>query len=361
MRIFVSTLIAGVLAGVPAPSVADAPRTFTARWEAGSAKGGETLVLGFPSAPPSVEAVAAPWGMDVLVPDASIAEPLPSGTTAERADAGTRLRVEGAGVTLRAVRIAGDTVRLELFFPAAGSTGSAYAIGVGDIVAVTVYKNPDLSGEFPVAPDGTIALPLIGSVTAAGSTESGFAESVARKLAESYLVDPQVSASVKVYQSQFVYVTGAVPRSSRVAIRPGMTMRGILSEAGVALAPGITVELRRGSGETSTRDATGLDGVSPKAGDVITVQEPRYISVYGEVRRPNRILLTPGLTLLQAIAMAEGLTDWANKKEVRILRKRGGGPETDEVPVNLNKVEDREVQDPLLHADDVIIVKRRFL
>jgi polysaccharide export outer membrane protein len=106
-------------------------------------------------------------------------------------------------------------------------------------------------------------------------------------------------------------------------------------------------------------DSSGLDAFEPRDGDVLTVQEPRFVSIYGEVRRPSRVVLVPGLTLLQGITLAEGLTEWASKKEVRILRKGPNGPE--EVLVNLNKVEEREIPDPVLQADDVVIVKRRFL
>ena len=97
----------------------------------------------------------------------------------------------------------------------------------------------------------------------------------------------------------------------------------------------------------------------PEDGDVLSVQEPLYVFVQGEVRRPGRIALAKGLTLLQAIAMSEGLTDWASKREVRILRK--SGEKNEEIRVNLNKVEAREMPDPPLVSNDIVLVKRRIL
>ncbi|HEX6851528.1 MAG TPA: polysaccharide biosynthesis/export family protein [Candidatus Polarisedimenticolaceae bacterium] len=362
-RVTIAATLVWIAVAVGAAAVAadEAPGA-TVRWESSPNGRSETLVVRFQGAAPHVDAALKAWGLELSFTGVEVAPPLPEGVRVEKDGARTRLRVERGGMTLSGFRVGASEVAFEVAVPPPVAAGSAaYTIGVGDVLSVTVYKNADLSGEFPVTPEGTVAMPLVGPVRAAGMSEAAFSEALARILAEDYLVDPQVSASVKIYQSQFVYVTGAVPRSSRVAVRPGTTLRGVLSEAGVALAQGMTVELRRSSGETSILDPAGLDTVTPKDGDVLTVQEPRYVSVYGEVRRPNRILLTPGMTLLQAIAMAEGLTEWANKKEVRILRKAGTGAEADEVLVNLNKVEDRETADPQLQADDIVIVKRRFL
>lgn len=341
-------------------AAAESSGSLSVVWEPGGDPGDRALVLRFPAAPPAVSASVSPSGLEVEVTGVAVAEPLPPEVRAVREGSKTLLRVERRGLRLRGVRVEGTAVVLDVTGPLAPATGSsAYSIGVGDVLSVSVYKNPDLSGEFPVTPEGKIVMPLLGPVASAGKTEAALAEELTRRLATDYLVDPQVSVSVRIYQSQFVHVTGAVQRSSRVAIRPGITLRGVLSEAGVALQPGMTVELRRSTGETLTLDANRLDSLSPLDGDVLTVQEPKYISIYGEVRRSNRLVLVPGMTLLNAIAMAEGLTDWANKKEIRILRKGPSGQQ--EITVNLRDIEDGDANDPALKPDDVIIVKRRIL
>jgi polysaccharide export outer membrane protein len=111
-----------------------------------------------------------------------------------------------------------------------------------------------------------------------------------------------------------------------------------------------------------TLDPTTLEAPDcpvPRDGDVLTVQEPGYVYVQGEVKRPSRLPYVPQMTLLHVITMVEGLTDWANKREVRILRTVGA--ETVEETVNLKRIEERKDPDPPVQAGDVILVRRRML
>jgi polysaccharide export outer membrane protein len=307
-----------------------------------------------------------PGGLSVWLPEVAVGEIRAAGIRASAESGGTRLRIERPGAELRSVTLDAESVRILISraAPTAMRSSSGYRIGVGDVVTVAVYKNADLSGDFPVAHDGTINLPLVGPVAASGVSDTDLAARIARILDRDFLIDPQVSVSIKTYQSQWVYVTGVVTRAVRIPLSPGMTMKDALSEAGVALSPGQVAVLTRvaGSGESLTLDAEALearDCPAPRDGDVLTVSEPAYVFVQGEVRRPGRLPLTSNLTLLQAIAMSEGLTDWANKKEVVILRTLGR--ETVEETINLKKVEDRRVQDPPLKAGDQILVRRRVL
>jgi polysaccharide export outer membrane protein len=332
------------------------------RWENGLVAGTEVLVIQTDVAPSAVEARLVDNGLQVHLDGVTVNDAaLPKGIKASRTGGTTRLDVDRAGLAVRSIRVEGNRARIVVSVPTS-SASSAYQVGVGDVLAIAVYKNDDLTGEFTVAPDGSIVFPLVGSIPAAGHTEAGIAAALRQALSTDYLVDPQVAVSVKVYQSQFIYVTGAVARSGRVAIRPGLTLRGALAEAEAALIPGVTVELRRASGETTTLDMAALDVADtplPRSGDVLTVLQSNYVSIYGEVRRSSRLVLSPGMTLLQAIAMAEGLTEWANKKKVQILRK--GEAKTEELLINLNQVEAHAVPDPLLRPEDVIIVGRRIL
>jgi len=342
----------------------------TVRWE-GGAEGAASLVLQLEQPASAVESRVTGSQVEILLENAAIPSTgLPEGVRAIREGSSTRLRLERPGLTFRSVRVEGSTVTVAVFVggeagtPAhpASAAPEAYAVGVGDVLSVTVYNNADLSGEFTVAPDGSIALPLVGQVQVVGRTEALIRGDITDRLKTDYLVDPQVSVSVKTYQSQFVYVTGAVPRASRVAIRSGLTLRGALAEAGAAISPGITVELRRANGEVTMLEADKLDAADaplPKDRDVLTVQQSNFISIYGEVRRSSRLALTPEMTLLQAIAMAEGLTDWANKKKIKILRKGATGSE--ELMINLVEVEGHKAPDPRLLPEDVIIVGRRVL
>ena len=361
-RIVMSTFL---LLGLAFPASAAASKSAKARWGSGTDASTASLIVEFDGPAPAIEAAMVGSALEVSLDGATVADAgLPEGVTARRDGATTRLRIERPGLSLRSVRVDGGAATIVVSAMPKDTSGAppSYAIGVGDVLTIAVYKNADLSGEFTVAPDGSIAIPLVGSLPVNGRTEAEVTSELTRKLADKYLVDPQVSVSVKSYLSQFIYVTGSVARSGRVPIRPGLTLRGALAEVEAAISPNTTVELRRATGEVTTIDVAALDAADaplPRAGDVLTVQQSNYVSIYGEVRRPNRLMLTPGMTLLQAIAMAEGLTDWASKKKVQILRKGTGGPT--EVSVNLNAVESHEVPDPLLQPEDVIIVGRRVL
>lgn len=277
---------------------------------------------------------------------------------------GTEVRLAGSGISLQAFHINGPTVTIRVLRSDVDTrTAGGYRLGVGDIVRVSVYRDPDLSGEFPVSPDGSILMPLVGAVPAAGLTEAELFQSLRRLLGE-YLVDPQLAVSVKAYQSQFVVVAQPGGRAQRVALRPGMTLRDVVSEAGVPLSGNQEVLLTRegGPAEPMVLSATDLDAPDsplPRDGDVVTVREPDFIFVTGEVRRPGKFFYTEGLTLQQALTLAEGLTEWASKKNIRIQR-RVDEQAVDEV-VDLKRVEDRKIPDPELKPGDLIIVRRRLL
>jgi polysaccharide export outer membrane protein len=142
-----------------------------------------------------------------------------------------------------------------------------------------------------------------------------------------------------------------------------MTLKDVLSEAGVALAQGQVVVLTREGAPPEPLTTAELEGTAfgPRHGDVLEVKERAFVVVNGEVRRPGRHVHTPGMTLLEALAIVEGLTDWANKKDVRILRREDGSGAQREVLVNLRDVEGGRAPDPELQPGDVVLVGRRFL
>lgn len=338
------------------------PVAVSVEWQAFPGTDGQTLLLKFDRAPKGIEAHTTPTGLEVLLEDASVSGDLPGGLKAARNGTSTYLRLDRPKLTVRSMRVDATSATILFSSAEAASVAGAYTVGIGDVLLVSVYKNPDLTGEYSVTPEGTVGLPLIGTVSVAGRGEAEIAADITKRLGADYLVDPQVSVQVKTYQSQYVYVTGAVLRSGRVAIRPGITLRGALSEAGAVLTPDMSIELRHANGVTSILDAAALDSANapvPMDGDVLDVKQQNFVSIYGEVRHPNRLALTPGLTLLQSIAMAEGLTEWANKKKIQILRKTTSG--TQQLTINLNDVESRKIADPPLKPEDVIMVGRRIL
>ena len=107
-----------------------------------------------------------------------------------------------------------------------------YRIGVADSVRVTVWKDPSLSTEAPVRPDGTLTVPLIGDVAAAGRTADEVREELTRRLS-AYVKDAIVTVAVVEVNSYRFTVSGNVERPGMFTERSYVTV----SEA-VALAGG---------------------------------------------------------------------------------------------------------------------------
>lgn len=117
----------------------------------------------------------------------------------------------------------------------APAKAAPYKLGVDDRVQVAVWRNPDLSVEVPVRPDGKISVPLIGDVQAAGLTPMEVAASIKGKLAY-FIREPYVSIIVTELQSHEyvsrVRVTGAVRNPQSIPYRQGMTVLDAILAAG---------------------------------------------------------------------------------------------------------------------------------
>lgn len=115
------------------------------------------------------------------------------------------------------------------------SASPEYRLGSGDIVSVSVWKNPDLSVRVPVRPDGYISVPLVGDVLAGKRTPSEIARDTERKLLQ-YIRTPKVSIIVEELNSdEFknrVRVVGGVAEPKSISHREGMTVLDLVLEAG---------------------------------------------------------------------------------------------------------------------------------
>jgi hypothetical protein len=81
---------------------------------------------------------------------------------------------------------------------------SDYVLGVGDKVKITTFGEDDLSGDFQVTSTGSISMPLIGEVKAAGLTMSQLQSVITNKLSEGYMKNPHVSLEVLNYRPFFI-------------------------------------------------------------------------------------------------------------------------------------------------------------
>ncbi|GAA0306316.1 hypothetical protein GCM10009087_15310 [Sphingomonas oligophenolica] len=94
--------------------------------------------------------------------------------------------------------------------PVAAAPDVEYRIGSLDQLTVTVYRVPDLSGDFQVDAVGKISMPLVGDITAVGKTADELAAEIKKKLGDKYMNDPQVQVAVKSASSAKITVDGSV-------------------------------------------------------------------------------------------------------------------------------------------------------
>ncbi len=162
-----------------------------------------------------------------------------------------------------------------------GSFAAAvYKIGPGDVLDVSVFKVPELGRTVTVADTGTVNLPLTGEIVAVGRTPQDVEREVTRKLGAKYLQSPQVTVSIKEYNSQRVTVDGAVKRPGVFPYRSSVSLLQVIAMAdGLdANSDAAVVVFRQTAGE---RQAARFDidairnGEAPdpavKPGDVVVV------------------------------------------------------------------------------------------
>tara|TARA_R100000322_G_scaffold140212_2_gene95956 strand:- start:3696 stop:4268 length:573 start_codon:yes stop_codon:yes gene_type:complete len=115
------------------------------------------------------------------------------------------------------------------------SDAAAYIIGPTDVVKISVWRNPDLSVDVPVRPDGKISAPLVGDVQAAGRSPEQLAQNIKEELSV-YIKEPEVTVIVaSMGSNEFVdrvRVTGAVKSPLSVPYRKGMTVMDMVLNAG---------------------------------------------------------------------------------------------------------------------------------
>jgi polysaccharide export outer membrane protein len=156
-------------------------------------------------------------------------------------------------------------------------------IGLDDTFDVRVYGEPELTGTYRVANDGSVDFPLAGRLAVAGLRPGEVQRLVVKKLKEGYLKDPQVTVTIKDRNSQKISVLGQVTRPGQVAYYPHMTIVDAIASAGgfTGIAAKNSVSLRRevaGKAETRVLPVADIsEGRSPNVtvlpGDVLVVDE----------------------------------------------------------------------------------------
>ena len=113
-----------------------------------------------------------------------------------------------------------------------------YVIGPEDVLTVTVFNEPGLSGRFRVENDGHFNYPFLGRIHAGGVTISDVATILKAKLSEGYLRNPQVTVDVDQFRSQSVFVMGEVRSPGKYVLSGSVSLLEVLAQAGSTTAAG---------------------------------------------------------------------------------------------------------------------------
>jgi polysaccharide export outer membrane protein len=244
----------------------------------------------------------------------------------------------------------------------ADTSPRAYHIGAEDLLEISVYEAPDLNRSVRVSDDGTISFPLLGTVQAAGLTPPELEIALQALLRHNEIIkDPHVGVLVSELQSRPVSVFGAVKKPGVFQIRNPRSLLEILSLAeGLAPDAGDSVIVMRAKDVSRAPQPTAAEEPASEdevPGDVVKVTRDGVFYVVGEVNRPGGFVLAnnKNISVLQALAMAEGFTQVAKKSNGVIIRTSGDGTRT-EIPVDLDKMLKRQAPDTYLQADDIVFV-----
>lgn len=244
-------------------------------------------------------------------------------------------------------------------------------IGPGDLLHVTVLREPELEQRARVLDSGEVGLPLIGDVRVAGLDPAQASAVIeAKYIGGNYLKHPSVSVFVEEFATEPVSVLGQVEKPGTYKITTPRTLLDLLAMAGgltpvadrhimVERAPG--AEQREEQVFLSNRASDALmANVMIDPGDTILVPKAGIVYVLGDVGRPGGYTMKneSRMTVLEAIALAAGVNRTANEKQARVIHNVNG--EYDEEPLPLRKIEKGEAPDELLQANDVIYVPFSF-
>lgn len=275
---------------------------------------------------------------------------------------------------------------------------SGYLLGPGDQVDLNVYEYPEFTGPRVVLPDGTIALPLVGSVMAANRTPDELAQDLTQQLS-AWLVNPVVSIGLTRLRPVRINVSGEVQRPGPVQLRSptdfeNSTVVSELPTVGLALlqAGGVTREADLRSitvqrilpgGQVSAvnvnlwealiseeapsnlilQDGDSVYVPTLAAGDPLDrrliarssiAPERVRVRVVGEVKQPGEVLVPPNSSISGAIAIAGGPTDRGSLKHVRFVRMEDDG-RISEQELDLRQLNDTyQIQD-----GDVVYVAKK--
>ena len=261
-----------------------------------------------------------------------------------------------------------DAIRGQEASPSA-PVAPALRVGPGDLLEVTIYDNPDLTGHFRVDEKGDIVAPLLGAVHVQGDT----AEEVGKVLEKRYL-DAEILPSDKGYATVFIseYASQGITVSGDVRT-PGMIpalgvrmLHDVITAAG-GIQPTASSELvitHKDDPAHPVKVEYRPDALSPVIpqiqifpGDNIAVPKAGMVYLLGNVTRPGAYVLEgrSQITLMKVMAQGSNPGHAASMKNVHLVRTLNGGQRED-IAIRYDKVVKGDAADVALKDGDIVYV-----
>lgn len=211
-------------------------------------------------------------------------------------------------------------------------------IGVGDTVRITAFRHPELTTQARVTEEGKVNVPLVGPLELEGMTPEQAAKRIEQRLVKGdFIKNPQIDVAIVQARSRQVSVLGQVGKPGRYMLE-GASARvaDVIAMAGglgpTASQTAVVQRGREGERETLKIDlAAVLQGGDPsknielRSGDSVFVPEAPVFYVYGEVMRGGAYRLQPGMTVMQAISLAGGVSPRGSERGTRLRRQEPDG------------------------------------
>ena len=278
-----------------------------------------------------------------------------------------------------------NTILALAFVLLAGSAGgepNAYRIATGDLLDIQVWREPDLSGDHRVDEGGAIQHVLIGAVAVAERTPDDVAAELRERLERDYLREAHVVVRVAESARRRASVLGSVARPGVYPVHEHTRVLDLLFAAGgpSADASGVAALIRSGDARGAPGERIELDlgalvergdlerNLAIAPGDALVVEaragatgdSGERVRVVGEVMRPGLYEIGEAETLLDAVLVAGGLTEYAAGNRARLVR--GEGEERREERVRLGDLLEgsQDAANPRLRGGDLIVVPESF-
>jgi polysaccharide biosynthesis/export protein len=250
-----------------------------------------------------------------------------------------------------------------------------YQVGPDDVLEVSIFEweanEQTKTLKLRVSETGIISLPVVGALNVAGQSVQNIQKMIEDELrAQGVLQTPRVGVWVSEFRSRQISVIGAVNQPGSYAIHQNVsTLLNMLTLAGGPQdSAGAVAYLIRGNGPQDAAARiridlgqlleTGDPKLNPvvSAGDVIFVPKAPLVYVYGAVRQPGGFTFRKQLRALEALALAGGFGQYADRGAVSLIRRMESGEER-VFTLDLAKIEKGQAPNVYLRDHDVLHVR----